>query len=287
MGGGVLDGAGDDGGSGGDVVGDECADGEEDDRQDGVDDGSSGEDRDPGEAGLGSEGAGVDADGESEDVGLAPVVDELSALFLGGDEVAGRWDFGVFVFLCGQGESPGGLAAVGFDVVEGELALVFAVGAEDSIEELIGRDDALAVDLEDAVAGDEVLLHAGVLVDGGDEETGGFLTGESDEAADGEPVEGVEGFAELLAFADSWWESDAELFDSDAGELGGDEVTEFVEDDESEEDSDEGEDRVDQDHGVRLLANVDWTGRRLGNSPAASAGPRLRGGDGTGRIGRW
>ena len=100
----------------------------------------------------------------------------------------------------------------------------------------------------------------------------GFLAGQPDEAANGQPVEGVERLAELPALADPRREADAEFFDADAGEFGGDEVSEFVQDDQSEQDADEGEDGVEQDHGFSVLAKVERTDRGRGARFQARAG---------------
>ena len=223
-----------------DVVGNQGADREEDDRQDGVDDRAGGQDQDPGETRLGPERARVDANGQAVDARLAPFVHELGALFLGGDQIAGRRAVILSITLWSQGQVPGGLSAVALHVVVRELAFFFAACAEDSVEELIRRHDAFAVDLEDAVAGDEVFLHSGVLIDRGDQQPGRLLAGQADEASDGQPVEGVQRFAELPALADPRGQSDAEFFHAHAGQLGGDEVPQFVQDDQSKQDADEG-----------------------------------------------
>jgi len=124
-------------------------------------------------------------------------------------------------------------------VVVGELALFFPVCAEDSVEELIRGHDSLAVDLENPVAGDEMFFHPRVLIDRGDQQTRRFLAGQPDESADWQPVEGIKRLAKLPALADPRGQSDAKLFNPDTRQLGSDEVSQFVQNDQSEQDTDE------------------------------------------------
>ena len=154
-----------------------------------------------------------------------------------GNGAIGDWG----VVKRGEREDVGLAAAVGLAAGDAVLELRAADDFGHALGELLRGVDALAVDVGEAVAGMQAAVGRVAATDAFDDHAAGFFAGEADEAADRQPVDRVEGLAELFA-ADSGGQTDAELLDADAGEFGSDVVAQLVQDNEGEQDAYEGED---------------------------------------------